>query len=75
MKLLTKKLNFNVICDMVQSSVTSGVNDKLSVDIPFKIVRNTKTKDIITKREKINYKIVYNKRVIIDNFDTLPYGF
>ena len=63
------------MCDMVKSSVTSDVNDVLSVNIPFKIVRDKKSKDILTRSETKKYRIVYNKRVIVDNFDTLPYGF
>ena len=67
-----QKLNFNVMCNMVQSS---DPDDVIYVDIPFKIIRDRETKDILTKNEKKKYRIVYNKRVIVNNFDTLPYGF
>lgn len=61
-------VNFDVMSEMV-----SGVGPhKITVDIPFKIVRNKTGKDVITRSEKKDYRIVYNKRVIIDNFDTLP---
>ena len=47
----------------------------ITVDIPFKIVRNRKDKNLITKSETKDYRVVYNKRVIVNNYDTLPYGF
>ena len=47
----------------------------ITVDIPFKIVHNRKDKNVITKSETKDYRVVYNKRVIVNNYDTLPYGF
>ena len=49
--------------------------EKVSVDIPFKIVRDTKDKSVLTRSETKDYRVVYNKRVIVGNFDTVPYGF
>ena len=64
-------VNFDVMRDMVV-----GVGPaKVSVDIPFKITRDTSTKQIITKQQHKDYRVVYNKRVIIDNFNTIPYDY
>ena len=38
-------------------------------------MRNTKDKRVLTKRETKDYEVVYNKRVIVNNYYTLPYGF
>ena len=64
-------VNFEVMSNMVR-----GVGPEIiTVDIPFKIVRNRKDKNVITKSETKDYRVVYNKRVIVNNYDTLPYGF
>ena len=46
-----------------------------TVYIPSKIVRNIKDKSVLTKSETKDYRVVYNKRVIVHNYYTLPYGF
>ena len=64
-------VNYGVMCDMV-----IGVGpSKVSVNIPYKITRDTSTKQVVTKRQSKDYRVVYNKRVVIDNFNTVPYGF
>lgn len=64
-------VNFGVMCDMV-----TGVGpSKVSVNIPYNITRNTNTKQVVTKRQSKDYRVVYNKRVVVDNFNTVPYGF
>ncbi|XP_028405262.1 uncharacterized protein LOC114527769 [Dendronephthya gigantea] len=70
-----QNVNFEVIRALVYLHAKCNVAGRVSVDIPFKITRNTKTKDIETKRMKKDYRIVYDKRVIIDEYKTLPYGF
>ena len=71
----TKKLNLNVMRRLVHSHVNCHTEEKVTVDIPFKITRDKKEKNIVTKRMKKDYRIVYNKRVITENYGTLPYGY
>ena len=70
-----QKVNFKVIRGLVYLHAKCQVTGQVSVDIPFRITRNTRTKEIETKRMKKDYRIVYNKRVIMDDYKTLPYGY
>ena len=70
-----QKVNFKSMCELVSLRAECGVTGTVSVDIPFRITRNTRTKEIQTKRMKKDYRVVYNKRVIIDDYKTLPYGY
>ena len=71
----TKKLNPSVMRGLVYLHVNCHTQAKVTVDIPFNITRDKKEKDIVTKRMKKDYRIVYNKRVIKENYETLPYGY
>ena len=67
-------VNFEVIQELVDLHVAQEPSH-MTVDIPYKITRDTQTKNIVTKRMKKDYRIVYNKHVIVDEFKTLPYGY
>ena len=71
----TGKLNHDVVRALLHLHVNCDTNAKVTVDMPFKITRDKKEKDIVTKRMKKDYRIVYNKRVITENYETLPYGY
>ena len=51
-----QKVNFEVICAMVFLRAECGVTGQVSVDIPFRIMRNTRTKEIQIKRMKKDYR-------------------
>ena len=71
----TGKLNPSVMRGLVHLHVNCHTAAKVTVDIPFKITRDKKEKNIVTKRMKKDYRVVYNKRVITENYGTLPYGY
>ena len=71
----TRKLNHDVIRDLVRLHTDCETDAKVTVDIPFKITRDKKEKSIVTKRMRKDYRVVYNKRVITENYETLPYGY
>ena len=71
----TGKLNHDVVRALVHLHVNGDTDAKVTVDIPFKITRDKKEKKIVTKKMKKDYRIVYNKRVITENYTTLPYGY
>ena len=70
-----QKLNFEVMCNLIDLYVDCGIQAKVTVDNPFQITRDKKNKKIITKRTKKDYRIVYNKRVVKENYVTVPYGY
>ena len=71
----TKKLNLEVMRSVIHLYVNCGIHAKVTVDNPFKITRDKKNKKIITRRTKKDYQIVYNKRVVKENYVTVPYGY
>ena len=71
----TEKINHNVVRGLVDLHVNGDTDAKVTVDMPFKITRDKKEKKIITKKMKKDYRTVYNKRVITENYTTLPYGY
>ena len=71
----TKKINVDVMRHLVDSHVNGHNEEKVTVVNPHKITRDKKEKNIVTKRMKKDYRIVYNKRVITENYGTLPYGY
>ena len=70
-----QKINPDVIRALVYLHTKCDTEAKVTVNIPFKITRNKKEKNIVTKKMTKDYRIVYYKRVIVENFRTLPYGF
>ena len=72
---VTKKINMDVMRHLVDSHVNGHNEEKVTVVNPHKITRDKKEKNIVTKKMKKDYRIVYNKRVITENYGTLPYGY
>ena len=71
----TKTINMDVMRHLVDSHVNGHNEEKVTVVNPHKITRDKKEKNIVTKKMKKDYRIVYNKRVITENYGTLPYGY
>ena len=71
----TKTINIDVMRNFVEQFVDYRIQDKVTINIPYKITRDKKERNIVTKRTKKDYRIVYNKRVVKDNYETVPYGY
>ena len=70
-----KTINVDVMRHLVELYVDCHIQDKVTINIPYKITRDKKEKNIVTKSMKKDYRIVYNKRVVKDNYETVPYGY
>jgi len=65
-------INFEAIRAIVTSDERDG---KIVVTNPSKISREKRKRKIYNREEKKSYQMVFTKRVIQPNLDTLPYGF
>ena len=71
----SKIINIDVMRDFVEHFVDHHIQNKATINIPYKITRDRKERNIVTKRTKKDYRIVYNKRVVKENYETVPYGY
>ena len=70
-----KKINPYVMRALVHLYVDCHIQGKVSAVIPHKITRDKKEKNIVTKKMIKDYRVVYNKRVVKENYETVPYGY
>ncbi|XP_060588537.1 uncharacterized protein LOC132743952 [Ruditapes philippinarum] len=65
-------INFDTLKDMVTGQMQNQCVKVVDIN---KIVRNREMCHIITKTEIKDYKIVFDKRVISENYNSFPYGY
>ena len=71
----SKTINITTMRDLVESYVSGDHHEKVTITILHKITRDRKERNIVTKRTKKDYRVVYNKRVVKENYETVPYGY
>lgn len=64
-------VNFDTVKEMIKDDRTMCK----TLTNPNKICRLSHKRKIFSREEKKKYTFNYDKRVILDNFDTVPYGF
>ncbi|XP_072048507.1 uncharacterized protein [Amphiura filiformis] len=71
-------VNYSTLERMVRglkSTEASEREERVTVTDPHRIVRNVKTKNIESRVSKKDYRVVFDKRWIVNGFETLPYGY
>lgn len=64
-------INFDSVLDLV----TTGGDRKITLIDDHKMSRGQKNNRIVTKTESKDYKIVFDKRIITTDLNTIPYGY
>ena len=72
---LNYKNRLNVNFDVLKTFVTKRQNASVSVLNAHKIARDRNSSKIITRPERKDYQLVFDKRVIRDNHISYPYGY
>lgn len=67
-------VNYDTLYQMVQN-IHSPQPHVVSVHNPRKITRDAISKQIVNKPMTKDYRVVYDKRVILNDFRTVPYGY
>jgi hypothetical protein len=65
----SKKIDSNSINNILEKK-----GSKISTQYN-RITRDTKTKELLNKIETKEFGFVYDKRVVLENFDTIPFGY
>ena len=47
----------------------------VQIDKKGAITRDPKTKNVVNKDQTKKFSLGYNKRIVLDNLDTVPYGY
>lgn len=67
----SKLINF----DAIKSMICTSRDRQIKIVNPRKISRDSRKRKLLNRVESKNYKMVYTKRRILPNLDTLPFGF
>lgn len=67
----SKLINF----DSIKSMICTSQDQQIEIVNPCKISRDSRKRKLPNRVESKNYKMVYTKRRILPNLDTLPFGF
>ena len=66
----SQKINFETMTQLVEGEISS-----IFIERKNAITRDAKTCEIVNKDQHKTFSCNYNKRVVLEDFDTLPYGY
>ena len=72
---LNHKNMLDVNFDVLKRLVTENPTEKITVTDTHKIIRDRNTTKLLTLSQNKDYKLVFDKRVIRENFMSFPYGY
>lgn len=72
---LNNRTHEKVNIESMTELVSQRSQRHIDVVTPHTIIRDGKTKNVYSKTEVKKYRLVYDKRVIQSDFDTVPYGY
>jgi len=70
---VAKDINYGALRRMVKAFVLSG--GKEIVTVKEQRIRREKNRQVVTKTVKKDYRVVYDKRKLLPDFTTLPFGY
>lgn len=68
-----KRLNFSVLKELVLHYLNTGTRD--NIDIVMDRIQREPDRTVVTKTLRKRYRVVYDKRRVLRNGSTLPYGY
>ncbi|MCP4458736.1 MAG: hypothetical protein GY816_12045 [Cytophagales bacterium] len=71
---VSRVLNFNLMKELV-FEFAQGSSENKEVKVNYRQIRRKEGPTVTTVSGEKIYRIVYNKRVVKNNFETIPYGY
>ncbi|XP_062578112.1 uncharacterized protein LOC134240005 [Saccostrea cucullata] len=72
---LNYKNSLDINFDTIKNMITSSEAPVVTVRNNYKIARDSKTTELITRKENKEYKFVFDKRVLQSGLISVPYGY
>ena len=70
-----KKINFRTMCSEVFLWHFHGATMGTTLENPRQICRDAKKQRVYNRAQQKSYSVMYDKRRIMNNLDTVPYGY